>query len=225
MSATSSRPGDPRAARTRAAVVAAATALFLRDGYAGTTMDAIAVHAGVARRSLYNVFRDKDSLLLAVVADITGFAERFARELGGELAARIESVGVRSALAELGPRLAVAIVRPEVIGIRRLLISEARTFPELARSYFTRAPGRVIVSLAAVFGRLMERGLLVPAPPRRAAEQFAYLIAGAPLDRAMLEGSVPSKREVVAGAAEGVRTFWSRYGTAPRRRPAVRAAR
>jgi hypothetical protein len=42
---------------------------------------------------------------------------------------------------------------------------------------------------------------------RYAAEQFAYLVAGAPLDRAVLVGSIPPRNRVIASAREGVQTF------------------
>jgi hypothetical protein len=48
--------------------------------------------------------------------------------------------------------------------------------------------------------------------PRRAAAQFAYLVAGEPLDRAMLVGTAPSEADVIACASDGVETFVARYG-------------
>jgi hypothetical protein len=48
--------------------------------------------------------------------------------------------------------------------------------------------------------------------PRRTAAQFAYLVAGEPLDRAMLVGTIPSKAAIIAGARDGVETFVARYG-------------
>ncbi|NLG61138.1 MAG: TetR family transcriptional regulator, partial [Candidatus Cloacimonetes bacterium] len=44
------RGEDPRVVRTRAAVREAATRLFLEHGYDGTTMEAIAAAAGLAKR-------------------------------------------------------------------------------------------------------------------------------------------------------------------------------
>ena len=44
-----------------------ARVLFIRDGYAATTMDRIADHAGVAVQTLYYTFRTKGQLLCEVV--------------------------------------------------------------------------------------------------------------------------------------------------------------
>jgi hypothetical protein len=62
--------------------------------------------------------------------------------------------------------------------------------------------------------------LLRLANPRHAAAQFAYLLVGEPLDRAVLTGTIPAKARVVAGARDGVETFLARYGSrmSPRRR-------
>ena len=109
-------------------------------------------------------------------------------------------------------------MRPEVIALRRLLIGEARAFPALATEYFDRAPGQVIEALASGFEHLGRVGLLRVADARRAAAQFAYLVAGEPLDRAMLVGTTPPEEHVIACAREGVETFLARYGRARRSR-------
>lgn len=217
MSATVSRPrpgpraDDPRVIRSRAAVVDAARTLFLRHGYAGTTMEEIAAQAGLTKRTLYNNYGDKEALFTQIVADVLAYAEAFVRGLHEEFAAGVTKANLRDALDDLGRRLALGIVRPEVIALRRLLIGEARAFPTLAADYFDRAPGQVIEALAAGFERLGRRRLLRIRDSRRAAAQFAYLVAGEPLDRAVLVGTLPPKAQVIACAKDGVETFLARY--------------
>ena len=71
-------PGTPRrayvspkrteaAARTRQAIRDAAECLFLRDGYARTSMKAIAARAGVSEKTMYLAFANKATLLRQVV--------------------------------------------------------------------------------------------------------------------------------------------------------------
>lgn len=55
-----------QAAETRRAILDAAKLLFIRDGYAGTTMAAIAAEAGVALKTVYVAFETKASLLRAL---------------------------------------------------------------------------------------------------------------------------------------------------------------
>ena len=217
------REDDPRVVRTRAAVVDAARTLFLRQGYAGTTMEEIAALAGLSKRTVYNNYPDKRALFTQIVTDVIAFAEAFARALHEEFTVGVTSANVRATLDDLGRRLALGIVRAEVITLRRMLIGEAREFPSLAAEYFDRAPGQVIEALTAGFRQLTQAGVLRTTDPRRAAAQFAYLVAGEALDRAMMVGTVPPKAQVIAGAKDGVETFMARYGNGgssspPRRR-------
>jgi AcrR family transcriptional regulator len=55
-----------QAAATRRDILAAAQGLFERQGYAATTMDAIAAEAGVALKTVYVAFETKSGLLLSL---------------------------------------------------------------------------------------------------------------------------------------------------------------
>jgi AcrR family transcriptional regulator len=52
-----------QAAATRAVILEAARLLFVRDGYAGTTMAAVAAEAGVAVKTVYLAFETKSGVL------------------------------------------------------------------------------------------------------------------------------------------------------------------
>lgn len=215
MSVIVKRADDPRVVRTRAAVVEAARTLFLRKGYASTTMEEIAAQAGLTKRTLYNNYPDKDTLFTQIVTETMSFAEAFARGLHDEFTAVVTAKNLRVTLDDLARRLTLGIMRPEVVALRRLLIGEAREFPVLGATYFERAPGQVLDALASGFEQWGRRGLLRvtgAAQARIAAAQFAYLVVGEPLDRAMLIGKVPSREHVIECAREGVETFLARYG-------------
>ena len=216
------RERDPRVVRSRAAVIDAARTLFLREGYTGTTMEQIAALAGLTKRTVYNNYGDKGALFTRIVADVLAYAETFARGLHEEFTVGVTAANLHARLDDLGRRLALGVVRPDVIALRRLLIGEARAFPGLGAQYFDRAPGQVIDALTSGFAYLARRGLLRVADPRRAAAQFAYLVAGEPLDRAMLVGTVPPEEHIAACAREGVQTFLARYEVARRGRASAR---
>jgi AcrR family transcriptional regulator len=59
------------AAQTRDRICAAAESLFLRDGYARTSIRAVARTAGVAEATVYLAFADKGALLDAVILRAT----------------------------------------------------------------------------------------------------------------------------------------------------------
>jgi TetR/AcrR family transcriptional repressor of mexJK operon len=183
----------------------------MEKGYGGTTMDDIAARAGIAKRTLYNNYADKAALFGEIVSGVLTFADVFVRGLNDEFASVVKPGDLPPLLHQVAQRMALGIIRPEVIALRRLLIGEARIFPEFAKEYFDRAPGQVINALDSIFAQLVNRRMLKSTDTRRAAEQFAYLVVGAPLDRALLVGSTPPKHELMECAREGVETFLARY--------------
>jgi AcrR family transcriptional regulator len=59
-----------RQEQTRLALIDAATAVFVRDGYAATTIASITTEAGLSTGSFYNYFPTKEDILRAVVERI-----------------------------------------------------------------------------------------------------------------------------------------------------------
>lgn len=58
---------DVRVARTRAAVLRAATDLLVDGGPSAVTMDAIVAHSGVAKSTIYRHWDTRDDVLVAVI--------------------------------------------------------------------------------------------------------------------------------------------------------------
>jgi AcrR family transcriptional regulator len=84
---------DPE--RTRARILAAATAEFARYGLGGARVDRIAQRAGANKRMLYYYFRDKDNLFLAALE------ARYAHIRAAERALDLEHLEPRAALRRL----------------------------------------------------------------------------------------------------------------------------
>ncbi|ONI75098.1 TetR family transcriptional regulator [Actinosynnema sp. ALI-1.44] len=57
-------------ARTRTRLLEVASELFLRDGYAATSLEKVADAAGYTRGAVYSNFRNKDELCMAVLDEI-----------------------------------------------------------------------------------------------------------------------------------------------------------
>jgi TetR/AcrR family transcriptional regulator, mexJK operon transcriptional repressor len=197
---------DPRVLRSRAALLEAAIQHFLEHGYLGTNLDDVARRAGVAKRTIYNVVGDKEALFRAVLAEATDTAEHYSSQVVANLGA---SADVGTELHDAGLRLAQAVLGGRVVPLRRLLIAEARRFPDLAQDYYRRAPGRVMDALADALRRYDEQGQLVIVDPVRAAEQLAFLILGASLDRALFSAEhTPSDPALIEDRARtGVDVF------------------
>lgn len=102
-----------QAAGTRRKIVAAAQPLFLKRGYAGTTMAAIAHDAGVVVETVYRSFGSKAALFGAVVeAALAGGVER--AEVPVE-----ERPAIAAIIAETDPARQVALYAATQPGIHR----------------------------------------------------------------------------------------------------------
>lgn len=187
------------------AIREAATALFLERGYTGTTMDEIAARAGVSKQTVYTHFADKERLFAELVLGNAGRADAFLVDLRERLA-RVERP--EDDLRAIARHYLRFVIRPEVIGLRRLVIGEAARFPDLARQYRERVPARVVETFAAGLAALADRGLLTVGEPTPAAEQLVWLVLGAPLDRALFAVSeTPEGDALDARADAAVRAF------------------
>jgi TetR/AcrR family transcriptional repressor of mexJK operon len=197
--------------RSRAAIVEAATALFLERGYLVTSVDDIAARASVSKRTVYNNFADKEHLFTEIVLGVTAVAEQFAEALVASLG---EADDVPAALRDLARRHLASVTRLPVVRLRRLISAESARFPDLAREYHRRAPGRVLAALAGVLADLGRDGRLRIGDADRAAEHFAFLVVGSTLDRVMFEGeaAIPDAAEADRLAADGVAVFLAAYG-------------
>src|SRR5271169_5249886 len=61
------RPSRAEALRLRERILAAATELFLAEGYGLTSIEAVATRAAVSKRTFYDRFENKAALFAAVV--------------------------------------------------------------------------------------------------------------------------------------------------------------
>lgn len=204
------RRAESRSTRKRRAIMEAATVLFLRQGYQGTSMDEVARLAAVSKQTVYKHFTDKYQLCRAIVLDVAGTVDSFV----AALAVLQETEELEQDLGELARWYLRSVTQRRVLQLRRLVIAEARRFPELGRTYYEKVPKRSIDALAACLQRLAERGLVQIAEPQLAAYHFAYLVLTIPLDRAMICGEddpfPPAELEHFADAA--VRVFLAAYG-------------
>jgi TetR/AcrR family transcriptional regulator, mexJK operon transcriptional repressor len=211
---------ESRSARKRQAILEAATTLFLRNGYRGTSMDEIAALAGVSKQTVYQHFADKQSLFSEIV---TSTVEQVAGPIHDEVIGLQDSGDVEADLRGLARRLLGQVMQPRILQLRRLVIGEAGRFPELGRTFYEQGPGRTIAALATVFERLADRGVLQPGDPQLAAAHFNWLVMSIPLNRAMLlgEDEPPAPAELDRYADAGVRAFLAAYAS-ERRVPARR---
>jgi TetR/AcrR family transcriptional repressor of mexJK operon len=176
---------EKRSPRKRRAILDAAATAFLQKGYSGTNMDEIAALAGVSKRTVYQHFADKEALfreiVLATTDEIDGLVQLVSVGLGN-------SEDVDAELRKLARRLLAALMEPDLLRLRRLVVANADRFPDLGRDWYERGFGRVLGTLSERFQGLQERGWLRTDDPRLAADHFVGLLLWIPMNEAMFAG-------------------------------------
>jgi TetR/AcrR family transcriptional regulator, mexJK operon transcriptional repressor len=202
---------EPRSIRKRRAILDAATTLFLRHGYLGTSMDEIAALASVSKQTVYKAFSDKERLFSEIV---TSAVREAADPVFADVLELKDTGDIEADLRGFARQLLGRVMQPRILQLRRLVIGEAGRFPELGRTFYEQGPGRTIAALATVFERLAGRGVLQLDDPLLAAAHFNWLVMSIPLNRAMFlgEDEPPSTADLDRYADAGVRAFLAAYG-------------
>jgi TetR/AcrR family transcriptional repressor of mexJK operon len=202
---------EGRSARKHRAIIEAASAVFIKNGYERTSMEQIAAKAGVSKQTVYKHFADKDRLFSDIVLATTGQVDRLVALVAGPLA---ETRALKKDLSLLGRQLLAALMEPELLRLRRLVIANADRMPELGRTWYQLGFERVLATLATCFGTLAKRHLLNVEDPLLAAHHFVGLLLWIPLNQAMFTGNDEPYTKVAleryADAAVGA--FLAAYG-------------
>src|SRR5687767_12788426 len=191
-----SMPEDAtRSARKRRAILDAATEIFLRDGYLGTSMDEIAALSEVSKQTVYKHFTSKEALFIEIVSSMTSAA---GDTVHADTEEPTDRADLRPFLEAYAYRQLTVVLTPRLMQLRRLVIGEVPRFPELARVLYERGPMRAISILAAMFERLAASGLLRISDAKTAASHFNWLVMSEALNRAMLLGdpAIPKPNEL-----------------------------
>ncbi len=172
-----------RGERRRAAMLEAATALFLERGYAATTLDAVIARSGGSRATLYAEFAGKEGLFAAII-------ERLCQAIVAPLAAPQRSCA--ATLLGAGRALMAVLMAPEGLGLYRVMIAEGRRFPELAAAVYAAGPGSAADHLSRYLADEVASGRLVLRDTDLAARHFLEMVKGDLHFRALLGVGAPA---------------------------------
>jgi len=131
------RRGRPSAAQLAAisdTILSAAQALFLSQGYANTSMEAVVAASGVSKATLYARYANKHELFQAIVeARIQAWQAAAAADNLVEDERPDQDIAVW--LRHRAVSMLRALREPEIRAFDHLVVSEGPRFPELARLF------------------------------------------------------------------------------------------
>jgi len=164
------RPTADELERRKLRVMEVATDMFVSRGYSATTLLDIAKKAGVATRTLYQHFGDKEAIFREVIfARDTAIISVPVLEEGESLAEVLRNTARYSYDVAL---------RPRAIELMRLMIAESARFPDLMSKVATTIFSRFKANVAAVFRQLADAGLVPQGDHDESAGLFVDLLLG-----------------------------------------------
>lgn len=189
-------------------VLTAARTLFTGQGFDATSMDAIAVEAGVSKATLYVHFASKDVLLLALVDDEC-------RHLGPQALWTPDAgpIDLDRTLRSIARSYTAFFLNDRGLALHRLVMSNAARLPRMAEVFMAAGPRRCEEEIATFLRAADAQGLLRIPDIRIAAVQFLSLVQGRLQLQWELQLGRPSDAELDAMIDSGIRVFLAAYRT------------
>jgi TetR/AcrR family transcriptional repressor of mexJK operon len=200
------RPLRADALKLRAQILEVATDLFLQQGYGSTSIEAVAAHAGVSKRTFYDRFDDKAALFAAVVHRII---ENIRPPANVPLLA---GPNLGEILRRLAGLILQAALSPQAIALHRLVTGESSRFPELANAVENDGgQAEAIALIAGLLSRELPKIRLSAENQAFAAQQFIYMVVAVPQRRATGFGTPMTQAELELWADNAVKLFLDGY--------------
>jgi len=163
--------GAPKFRRRKAdrpvEIVAAALQVFSEKGFAAARLEEIAARAGVSKGAIYLYFATKEDIFRAVVE------QAIAPNIDQVKAALASHPGpFPDIVRALAQRFTTLIAGSPVGGVAKMVIGEARNFPELARIWHDRLVSQAIGALTGMVTAAQARGEVRAGDPRAYALQI-----------------------------------------------------
>lgn len=133
-----------------AEILEAALDLFTERGFKATRLEDVASRAGLSKAAIYLYFKDKTSLLMALVQATAGANIN----LAGNMIAQHHGP-VTHLLQQLLEFMAGRIDQSRMPDLMKLVISESRAHPEIGRYYLDNVIGKGL----PLFESVIERGI------------------------------------------------------------------
>jgi TetR/AcrR family transcriptional repressor of mexJK operon len=189
----------------REIILSIARQVFMEEGYAAASMSTIAARLGGSKGTLYNYFRSKSELFVAVIQHQCEITQN---ELFDD-----PSPDLRTHLTTLAGRFTRLMLSDDIITLHRIVVAEAARFPEIGAALYESGPKRGKARMIPYLEQAIADGRLKPCDPLRAAEQAMELcLAGHYRRRLWNVGPPPTDAEIDANVHAAIDIFMTIYG-------------
>jgi TetR/AcrR family transcriptional regulator, mexJK operon transcriptional repressor len=190
------------------AILKAAMRLFLKRGYASTSMDAIALAARVTKQTVYSHYHNKEKLFTYMVAALCE------NHTPSSTLLEDSEQPIEALLYEIGLSFLNMITSNEGLAVTRLVIAEVGRQPKLAKRYYEGGTQRMIGMLADFLDRQNKKGALsIPNTVSAASYFFAMLKGSYHLRMLFAIKPIPSSSQKENHVRETVTIFMKLYGS------------
>jgi len=195
-------PETGRAELRRAAFLKAAREVFLEFGYEAANMAEIVRRAGGSLSTLYAQFGGKKGLFEAM---IDSRVNELTEQMHMELAAHAP---LKEGLRRIGEAFLARSLQPDSVDVLRLMVAQAKKFPDMAQQWTTRGPEAVRKALAQYLEDRVNAGEIRISNYDAAAAVFFDLLRSRLQLRALLmPGYVPSEQDRHEAVDRAVKVF------------------
>jgi AcrR family transcriptional regulator len=161
-------------------IVDTAARLFIRQGYAATSIEQIAAAAGSGKQTIYRRFVSKDALFVEV---IHRQGRRLTQMAKAAHATGSDPLGSLRGIARL---MLDFMLDPEKIGLHRVLIAEVPRFPDAVGAVLENCMGPIQDLLNAALRDARDAGQIRFDDAEQTQMQMIGLVAGGPLQKTLI---------------------------------------
>ena len=194
----------------RQAIIDVAAAAFGELGFQRTSMSEICTRLGGSKATLYNYFPSKEALFLEVM-----FQASEADFQNTMLALQTPGDDAAQTLRDFGQRFLGLLYSPNVMAVRRLLVSEGGR-SNIGQRCWEMGPARGNAAIKDFLQLGIERKLLRAADTEIMMHQLLALLEAELLPRFVFQHlPAPTPEEIIQISERAVETFMRAYGSKP----------
>jgi len=188
----------------RKQILNAATKMFTEQGYASTSMIAIAKQADVSKQTVYSHFGNKEDLFSAAIR------QRCASTMDFDFTVN-SSTDVKQYLLTIAHRFSAMVTSKEALAVHKICAFESTSYPQLSALFYQAGPQRLTEEITQVMISLDALGHLSISQPKFAAIQFLHIMKGETWMRCEFNLEPISQTEIEEYLSNSVDFFMTGY--------------